>query len=202
MQKKTLKEFMDKQTPSAWVWAVEQAINETMVEIRNLKQQVDKLMKWKEFEDRERRNHLLNAKDIDRKWQCGKCDQQKAKEEGKLFREFVEFPDHFRTCEKRKKGCTCEQFRQEEDCHHIGDEILKEVGLLDQEEEKPRWRPQHNEKYYYLSDGLETCLDFWDSSGICISRILRFEAGNFFRTEAQALHAASEVKKLLKSLQQ
>ena len=212
MQKKSLKEYMDKQSPSAWVWAVEQAINEMMVEIRNLKQQVDKLMKWKEFEDRERRNHLLNAKDIDRKWQCGKCDQQKAKEEGKLFRKFVEFPEHFRTCEKRgvQKIVLCEGLGcQEKAVYGVGANSLPAYCLghwrtkIEQmKEEKERWRPKMAENYFYVNSEGFTSFDSWSAHSGNNTQRDRFDHGNMFKDQISASKAASEIRKLLKSLQQ
>ena len=167
MQKKSLKEYVQKESAGAWVGSMEVMLNEMAIDVRNLKQQVDKLMKWKEFEDRERRNHLLNAKDIDSKWLCGKCDQQKMREEGILGKDVEEFPDHFRTCEKRK-------------------------------EEKPRWRPEHRGTHFFIDNDGQVEEEKFDAETACFQDVWKF--GNSFPTHEAAEHAASEIKKLLKSL--
>lgn len=63
--------------------------------------------------------------------------------------------------------------------------------------EKYKWKPNHNEKYYYLSSLGEVK---WTINNVLSVDSPRIKYGNCFPTKEQAQIAAEEIKKLLNSL--
>ena len=208
MQKKTLQEFVLKDSPAAWIGSMHVMLDELSVDVRNSKQQIemikDNITRLNRFmksigEDRVKEKGDLIAdaskKVEDRKWLCGKCDQQKMREAGILAKDVEEFPDHFRTCDKRNLPSA-------EGTENAGYFSVKgddaEWFINQKKEEKERWRPDGFTPFYYISDTLEVRKRSGDTP---FAKLLS-EFNGCFPTETQAKHAASEIRKLLKSLQQ
>ena len=51
------------------------------------------------------------------------------------------------------KKCTCENFQQNEDCEHIGNKILEEVGLGVGDKDCPDCKPDIGCNKHYIKDG-------------------------------------------------
>lgn len=60
-----------------------------------------------------------------------------------------------------------------------------------------RWKPKRGEWYWYVESDIKPCEDSWGDFDL---DVLRYEAGNCFRTEEEAEAAAEKVKDLLLDL--
>lgn len=60
-----------------------------------------------------------------------------------------------------------------------------------------RWKPKRGEWYWYVESDIKPCEDSWGDFDL---DVLRYEAGNCFRTEEEAEATAEKVKALLLDL--